>query len=449
LPDIPPLPDTKPDPEIAPNPQKPIPYPQPHPDTNPETDDPPPQRYPIPTPIPTDNPKQEPFKHPDPIPEIDPDRYRDPTQEPKFDPPYKGDPVEPAWPGRGDGTNPNTIKPPPQIWGPPPEIDFGRPPDYPSDSDKGGGGGKIPPHIIPPFPPAVPDPFQGGDPMPKDPFAPPSYLPSSSQQGSDDPCEESGDKCQQSMSQKLDKIKKKQDEQDEINWQRICELSCIQDIQDKLDELLSRKPDTAEYQTAMLPVVKKLTDGGEQALIRLQIKPGSLNGEDEKRFADTAQYAIEGLYEPPYQIVIPESQEVKLSGNTPHLVLFYREKTSQDKWSQNGVMARFSIPHYTGPRAKPSLLGFNRGSFQGCLVLNDNSKVIVYASSRAEAQKVLDFAKTFVPGDKLTNSITKFSEISKNFRNGNVVFFKAFYYLGLGEKPVWSIRHDGKISEGK
>jgi len=109
--------------------------------------------------------------------------------------------------------------------------------------------------------------------------------------------------------------------------------------------------------------------------------------------------------------------------------------------------ALYDVPYQTSiPHPKPEkptapfITQYQKGSWEGKIVLADNSKIIVNAVSMAEAQRYLDAVKTWIQPDKLANAQPRFGQ-----RGGpalleiNVVPVKAAYYSQgrHGQKPDW------------
>lgn len=107
--------------------------------------------------------------------------------------------------------------------------------------------------------------------------------------------------------------------------------------------------------------------------------------------------------EPPIA-VIPEWWQVRIGSDRPQLVCLYAEKLP------NGKLGRtrwpLTIPHYNGGK-KPNLPSYRKGQWEGILTLADNSKVIVNASSKEEAERVINALKQFINPAKLANSQIK------------------------------------------
>jgi len=68
-----------------------------------------------------------------------------------------------------------------------------------------------------------------------------------------------------------------------------------------------------------------------------------------------------------------------------------------------------TIPHYSGPR-NPSLPNYRKGQWEGILTLNDNSKLIVNAYSKTEAERVIKWITRYINPTMLTKSFPKFGQ---------------------------------------
>ncbi|NMF60166.1 hypothetical protein [Pseudanabaena yagii] len=94
-------------------------------------------------------------------------------------------------------------------------------------------------------------------------------------------------------------------------------------------------------------------------------------------------------------LTVPEYWQVRV-GQRPQAVVLYREFVNgkfTDTYYQH------SIPHYNGAKGvKPNLSQFNKGEHSAIYVCKDNSKVQVYASTEAEAKRIVnEFEKLINP----------------------------------------------------
>jgi hypothetical protein len=98
---------------------------------------------------------------------------------------------------------------------------------------------------------------------------------------------------------------------------------------------------------------------------------------------------------------IPEWWQVRAGSDRPQLVVIY--KAGNSNWSM-------AIPWYKGI-FKSTIIelipSYTRGSFSTYLTLNDNSKVVVNAASKAEGEAVMNRIKAVISGSKLLGSELK------------------------------------------
>lgn len=92
-------------------------------------------------------------------------------------------------------------------------------------------------------------------------------------------------------------------------------------------------------------------------------------------------------------LTVPEYWQVRV-GQRPQAVVLYREFVNgkfTDTYYQH------SIPHYNGAKGvKPNLSQFNKGEHSAIYVCKDNSKVQVYASTQAEAKRIVNEFETLI-----------------------------------------------------
>jgi hypothetical protein len=126
----------------------------------------------------------------------------------------------------------------------------------------------------------------------------------------------------------------------------------------------------------------------------------------------------------------PQTWAVKPGADRPQLAMVYR--------AADGKQRALHIPHYRGPNPPP-VPSFTAGSWLGYWVLNDGSKLQVYAASRQEALRTLGKFGQLV--DPLRRRGTK--PIARD--SGQTVKVQklsplraTFYHRGSGEKPLWS-----------
>ncbi|NJL48735.1 MAG: hypothetical protein HC929_16205 [Leptolyngbyaceae cyanobacterium SM2_5_2] len=87
---------------------------------------------------------------------------------------------------------------------------------------------------------------------------------------------------------------------------------------------------------------------------------------------------------------IPEWWQVRVGANRPQLVVLYAEKQDDGKLGRTRwpVTIPWFNPRYRS-QLKTRLPKYRKGQHQGLLVLNDNSKILVYAYTQVEAETVV------------------------------------------------------------
>lgn len=142
---------------------------------------------------------------------------------------------------------------------------------------------------------------------------------------------------------------------------------------------------------------------------------------------------------------VPEWWQLRPEAQRSQLVILFAEvyktgKLGKSRWS-------LTIPHYNRPKGfKPRIPDYEKGSWEGILVLKDNSKIIVNAKSRSECSKVLNALKINVPVEYRTVNgkavKAKIGErINTDLKEVRVTAVRAdFYSTGAKNmEPDWSI----------
>ncbi|QYO68198.1 hypothetical protein [Leptolyngbya sp. 7M] len=137
---------------------------------------------------------------------------------------------------------------------------------------------------------------------------------------------------------------------------------------------------------------------------------------------------------------VPEHWQLRPEAQRPQLVIFYAEKL------ENGAIGRtrwpLTIPHYTGSR-NPKFPDYRKGQWEGILTLRDNSKLIVNASSKYEAERVIRAMKKYINSDYLVNSFVKVGERKGQPLKRVEVTPVTARYFSTGQmdmKPNWMTR---------
>lgn len=105
-------------------------------------------------------------------------------------------------------------------------------------------------------------------------------------------------------------------------------------------------------------------------------------------------------------LTVPDYWQIR-TGQRPQAIVLYREflngKFTDNYYSQ-------SIPHYDKPKgSRPNLTQWSKGEYSAIYLCKDNSKVQVYASSEAEAKRVInEFTNSINP--RMRGDIVKFGK---------------------------------------
>lgn len=139
---------------------------------------------------------------------------------------------------------------------------------------------------------------------------------------------------------------------------------------------------------------------------------------------------------------IPEHWQIKPESKRPQLVLLCAEKKPDG--TLDSAKYPIAIPHYrySTPRTIPPFTSFNKGSVQGMLVLKDNSKVIVYASTISEAQRILADIKEDIDPDYRTDFSPKIGPVAGTGFQTKTVYPKYAKYFSEGAtkmQPDWTV----------
>jgi hypothetical protein len=126
----------------------------------------------------------------------------------------------------------------------------------------------------------------------------------------------------------------------------------------------------------------------------------------------------------------PQTWAVKPGADRPQLAMVYS--------TANGQQRTLHIPHYRGPNPPP-LPAFSAGPWLGFWVLNDGSKLQIYAASRQEALRTLGRFGQHVDPLKKRGTRPIARESGQSIRVQKLTPLRATYYhRGAGEKPLWS-----------
>ena len=91
---------------------------------------------------------------------------------------------------------------------------------------------------------------------------------------------------------------------------------------------------------------------------------------------------------------IPEHWPIRVGADRPQLVVLYGKTLPGNKVGQS--RGQVSIPHWNGSTNWKLLPRYKKGNHMGRAILKDNSKIIVYCSSDAEAKRTVNALLKFV-----------------------------------------------------
>jgi hypothetical protein len=186
-------------------------------------------------------------------------------------------------------------------------------------------------------------------------------------------------------------------------------------------------------------------EGGQGTVKSEQVKvlKGAVKPSVVDKFSKSANLGKDGcecVTELP-GVSVPEWWEMRPEYERPQLCILFGlldENTNK----VGSAKYQVTIPHYNGEKpVKSPIPRYRKGSIYGILTLNDNSKVIVYAAAKEEAQKVIASAKRNIKAAQLGKATAKYGEMQgKERAPGVLVPREAHYYpkgLSKGAKPEW------------
>lgn len=146
---------------------------------------------------------------------------------------------------------------------------------------------------------------------------------------------------------------------------------------------------------------------------------------------------------------VPEWWQLRPEGHRPQLIVHFGEVNPNGKIGK--AMYALTIPHYTGSKdatKKHFQFSWSKGSVEGILTLKDNSKIIVNAASKGEAERIIGLASKYVSSSKLIDSFTKIGERKGQPFKQITVKPKVARFFAEGTKstlPTWVV----KLNEDK
>lgn len=178
--------------------------------------------------------------------------------------------------------------------------------------------------------------------------------------------------------------------------------------------------------------IKYETEGLQSAMQLLQT---SVTGEIEKLKRKLLCEEFES------NVVFPSGWNIRPEYWRPQLVIKFRGKSENGKLTNSWWS--ITVPHYNGqtrPQTSP-IQEYRRGSVEGILTLNDNSKVTVHCASEGQALYILEGIRAYIDPKQTDGSYIKTGMIRSQspIKTVNVVPWDAKYYSqgAKGQNPDW------------
>jgi len=178
--------------------------------------------------------------------------------------------------------------------------------------------------------------------------------------------------------------------------------------------------------------IKYETEGLQSAMQLLQT---SVTGEIEKLKRKLLCEELES------NVVFPSGWNIRPEYWRPQLVIKFRGKSENGKLTNSWWS--ITVPHYNGqtrPQTSP-IQEYRRGSVEGILTLNDNSKVTVHCASEGQALYILEGIRAYIDPKQTDGSYIKTGMIRSQspIKTVNVVPWDAKYYSqgAKGQNPDW------------
>lgn len=109
---------------------------------------------------------------------------------------------------------------------------------------------------------------------------------------------------------------------------------------------------------------------------------------------DRTDEVLEAIEDIDANASVPEHWQVRVGSDRPQLAVLYGETLPGNKIGRSRYQV--SIPHWNGSKAWHLLPKIRKGNFMGRAILKDNSRIIVYCYSIAEAKRVVKALLKFV-----------------------------------------------------
>ena len=142
--------------------------------------------------------------------------------------------------------------------------------------------------------------------------------------------------------------------------------------------------------------------------------------------------------------VVPDWWQVRLGANRPQLMVSYAAKFPDGAWDKAKYV--ISIPHWKKTKEQTSSTDFpsyRKGQYQGIMVLNDNSKIIVNGFTGEETLRAIDKITAGVVPIFLENAVTKMASRRGRTLSTVAVYPRSARYFGTGQmnlEPDWILK---------
>ncbi|MEH1871609.1 MAG: hypothetical protein V7K73_09270 [Nostoc sp.] len=136
---------------------------------------------------------------------------------------------------------------------------------------------------------------------------------------------------------------------------------------------------------------------------------------------------------------VPEWWQVRIESNRPQMVFMFAEQLSEGNF--DSAKYPITVPHPIIKHYETSPLPpYQKGQYEGILILKDNSKIIINAISTEEAEKVLSAIKEIIIPEFLEGAIQKIAQRRGVKLLTITVHAKRVEYFSTGlkkTKPDW------------
>ncbi len=192
--------------------------------------------------------------------------------------------------------------------------------------------------------------------------------------------------------------KKAQEDAEEIKQK-------LDDIEEKVDEVLEKLEEEKEEPPPVEIAVRSinLIDCESSPKVRmeaLEILDTPRNHELVDEILEMANLAVRGCEFDGLVAAVPDWWQVRVGAGRPQLITIYRRVGTV-------TYHRIALPWPSDPTpTNESKLGpYQKGPYQVCLTLLDNSKFICYCETESEGLRMAQKAATLIQGDKLSSPL--------------------------------------------